>query len=227
MGVDFELSYGVKSDGELVSFILHAPRKDVIMNLATGVRRDHQGKGLTSLIYKRILEDIPRKGFRKMQLEVITENVRAINAYEKAGFTKVRKLLCWKGAPSEFLPGSGDYKIKYPELTHEHAQFTSFPYAFEMDVTAISRQAETLELHELREKGKLLAYAVWNPWKMNLIQLGGADRESITGLLSKMKLSGENFGMVNVDEKNDLLNGIFRDHNLTNYISQYEMERFL
>ena len=225
MGVDFELSYGVKSDGQLVAFLLHAPRNDVIMNLATGVRRDFQGKGLTSLLYKRILDEIPLKGFRKMQLEVITENVRAIKAYEKAGFTKVRKLLCWKGTASEFAPSIGEHKIKYPALTHEHFQLSPFPFAFEMDATAVARQAETLELHELREKDQLLAYAVWNPWKMNLIQLGGSDRNSLIGLLSKMKLSGETFGMVNVDEKNILLNGIFRDHNLTNYISQNEMER--
>lgn len=225
MGVDFELSYGVKSDGQLVAFILHAPRKDIVMNLATGVRRDYQGKGFTSLMYKRILEDIPRKGFLKMQLEVITENVRAINAYEKAGFKKSRKLLCWKGKASAFSPAPGNHVIKKPVFTEEHERLSPFPYAFELDKASVLRQSE-LEMHELREGEKLLAFAVWDPWKMKLIQLGGEDRNSITGLLFRMNLSGENFGMVNVDESNDLLNGIFRDHYLTNYISQYEMERF-
>lgn len=225
MGVDFELSYGVKSGGELVAFVLHAPRKDIVMNIATGVRRDFQGKGLTSRMYERILRELPEKGFRKMQLEVITENVRAIGAYEKAGFQKKRKLLCWKGK-AEFIPDSpGVYEIKYPQLTSEHAALTPFPYAFEMDKTSVENQSGVLELHELREGKNLLAYAVWDPWKMNLIQLGGVSKESVSGILSRMKLDSENFGMVNVDENNNKVNGVFRELGLMNYISQYEMER--
>ncbi|MES2526177.1 MAG: GNAT family N-acetyltransferase [Bdellovibrionota bacterium] len=224
MGVDFELSYGVKSGGQLVAFVLHAPRKDMVMNLATGVRRDFQGQGITSHLYDRILKDLPLRGFRKMQLEVITENVRAIKAYEKAGFKIQRKLLCWKGSADSIPDSPGTHAIKKVLLTDEHAALTPFPYAFEMDKTAVEKQQDMLELHELREGKTLLAYAVWNPWKMNLIQLGGKNKEAVAGILSRMKLPGENFGMVNVDEKNDLVNGVFRDLGLVNYISQYEME---
>ncbi len=224
MGVDFALSYGVKSDGVLVAFVLHAPRKDRVMNLATGVRRDFQGKGLTSLLYERILRDIPLKGFKKMQLEVITENIRAIHAYEKAGFQIKRKLLCWKGSAPTITDSPGTHEIKKVLLSEEHTSLTPFPYAFEMDKTAVEKQAEMLELHELREGQTLLAYAVWNPWKMNLIQLGGKNKEAVSGILSRMNLAGVNFGMVNVDENNDVINSVFRELGLSNYISQYEME---
>jgi GNAT superfamily N-acetyltransferase len=226
MGVDFELSYGVKSQGLLVACLLHSPRKEMIMNLATGVRKDFQGKGLSTLLYQRILKDIPAKGFRQMQLEVITENDRAIHAYEKAGFIKQRKLLCWKGTANAFEGSMGDHRVLKAELTLQHSQLSPYPYAFEMDKTAVMRHADSLELHELRDGEKLLAFAIWNPWKMNLMQLGGINRTAAETLLAKMKLSGQSFGMVNVDERNDLVNGILRDHNLKNYISQYEMVRF-
>lgn len=224
MGVDFELSYGVKSGGQLVAFILHSPREEMVMNLATGVRRDFRGQGLTSLMYERILRDLPQKGFRKMQLEVITENIPAIRSYEKAGFRRKRKLLCWKGQAVNIPDSPGIHAIKTPLLTLEHAELTPYRYAFEMDKASVEKQSSVLEMHELRNENKLLAYAVWNPWKMNLIQLGGKDKESVSGLLARMKLAGENFGMVNVDERNDIVNGIFRELGLTNYISQYEME---
>jgi GNAT superfamily N-acetyltransferase len=223
-GVDFALSYGVKVDGKLVAFLLHAPREDVVMNLATGVMKAFQGQGLTSLMYEEIFRALPAKGFQKARLEVITENARAIRAYEKSGFVKTRKLLCWKGTLSGLARASGDYEIKKVLLTDEHESLTPFPYAFEQTGPVVLRRSGMLELHELRENKNLLAYAVFHPWQMNLVQVGGFSSEKISGLLHHMKLEGENVGMVNVDERNETVNRLFQSRGLANYISQYEME---
>lgn len=222
-GVDFSLSYGVKVDGKLVAFILHSPREDFVMNLATGVMRAHQGQGLTRLMYQRIKHDLPLKDFRRTQLEVITENARALRAYEKEGFEKKRLLLSWKGEFSGLRDAPGSHLVKKASFSEEHAELNPFPLAFEQETFVVMKRTSQLELHELRAEGKLLAYAVWNPWQMNLVQLAGTDPESVTGLLFRMKLSGEHAGMINVDEKNELINGVLRDNGLKNYLSQYEM----
>ncbi|MFL5783945.1 MAG: GNAT family N-acetyltransferase [Bacteriovoracaceae bacterium] len=226
-GVDFSLSYGVKVDGKLVAFLLHAPCEDVVMNLATGVMREFQGKGFTSLMYEEIFRALPANGFQRARLEVITENTKAIRAYEKSGFQKTRKLLCWKGKLEGLTGNCDDYEIKKVLLTEEHESLTPFPYAFEQSAPVVLRRSGMLELHELRENKKLLAYAVFNPWQMNLVQLGGVSSEKISNLLHHMKLEGENVGMVNVDERNNTVNGVFRSRGMTNYISQYEMETAL
>lgn len=223
-GVDFALSYGVKVDGKLGAFILHAHREDFVMNLATGVKKEFQGQGLTALMYEEIRRGLPQKGIRRSQLEVITENARAIRAYEKAGFRKTRKLLCWKGTFSSLTFHGGEHTIRPPVLTGEHTALQVFSPAFEQSAEVIARRSSMLELHELRENGKLLAYAVWNPWQMNLVQLEGADPESLESLLSSMKLSGESAGMINVDERNGRVNGLFPARGLVNFLSQYEME---
>lgn len=226
-GVDFALSYGVKKDGALVAFLLHAPRGPMVMNLATGVKREFQGQGLTGLMYERILKDLPAKGFSKAQLEVITENHRAIHAYEKTGFVKGRKLLSWKGTMTSLPPGVGEHRILPLALSEEHKELTPYPYAFEQDQSVIMKKRSTLELHELRTDGKLVAYSVWNPWSMYLVQLGGKDRESLRGLLHFMNLAGKHLGMINVDERNELVNGVLKETGLLNFLSQYEMERVL
>lgn len=225
-GVDFSLSYGVKSDGKLVAFILHSPREDFVMNLATGVMKEHQGQGLTGLMYERIKVELPQKNIRRTQLEVITENHKAIRAYEKAGFRKIRKLLAWKGELKNLTDFPGTHEIRKVAFTDEHAKLTPFPYAYEQTNPVVMKRSGMLELHELREEGKLLAFAVWNPWQMNLVQLGGVTQEAIAGLLFKLKLNGEHAGMVNVDEKNELVNDTLEKAGLANYLSQYEMEMF-
>lgn len=226
-GVDFSLSYGVKCDGKLVAFILHSPREDFVMNLATGVLKDHRGQGLVGLMYERMKKDLPQKNMKRSQLEVITENQPAIRAYEKAGFLKKRKLLSWKGEFSKITDFPGKHEIRPVAFTAEHEKLTPFPYAFEQTNPVVLKRSATLELHELWGEHQLLAYAVWNPWQMNVIQLGGISREALKGLLYKMKLSGLHAGMVNVDEKNELVNDVFRQSGLNNYLSQYEMEMFL
>ncbi len=222
-GVDFSLSYGVKSDGKLVAFILHSPREDFVMNLATGVLKEFQGQNLTGLMYERIKVELP---YKRSQLEVITENHRAIRAYEKSGFKKTRKLLAWKGQLKNLADFPGKHEIKIVQFTPEHAELTLFPYAFEQTNPVVMKRSGMLELHELRDEGKLLAYAVWNPWQMNLVQLGGRHAEAITGLLFKLKLKDEHAGMINVDEKNELVNSVLEKSGLVNYLSQYEMEMF-
>lgn len=223
-GVDFSLSYGVKDQGRLVAFLLHAPGEGFVMNLATGVRRDQQGKNLTGLMYERIKKELPQKGYPRGRLEVITENQRAIRAYEKSGFLKRRELLCWKGNLSLKRPGPGTHQIVPLRFTDEHRGLTSFEWAFEQREEVILRRSESLELHEFRRDGRLRAFAVWNPWKMNLVQLSGEGPGDLTGLLAAMKLQNAHVGMVNVDHDNELVNGVFRECGLVNHISQYEME---
>lgn len=224
-GVDFSLSYGVKnkSDGILVAFLLHAPKGETVMNLATGVRREFQGQGLTGLMYERIFDELPEKGYSKFQLEVITKNEKAIRAYEKVGMKIVRTLHSWKGTAGNFRDHPGHHEIKPLKFSPEHAELTPFPYGFEQDKDVVLRRSGMLELHELRDEKELLSYAVWNPWQMNLVQLGGRNRDALEGLLSHMKLSGEQFGMINVDERNHLINDFFSEKGLVNFLSQYEM----
>lgn len=223
VGVDFSLSYGVKADGVLVAFLLHIPRGGMVMNFATGVRKEFQGKGLTGLMYERVLKELPGINISRFQLEVITENLKGISAYKKAGLKIERTLRSWKGSSENFSDFPGQHAIRTVTFTQEHEELTPYAHAFLQDNESVMRRSGMHELHELRVDGDLLSYAVWNPWKMNLVQLGGKHRGAIEGLLRRMKLSGEEFGMVNVDERNHLINNFFQEKGLKNYLSQYEM----
>jgi len=56
------------------------------------VHQDYHGKGLGTLLTKTILEEARRKGFHRVTLQVVADNVPAIKAYERAGFVQEGRL---------------------------------------------------------------------------------------------------------------------------------------
>ncbi len=100
-GVDFNNSVGVFDRGELVAFIIHATGfrndKNMVFNIATGVLKEYRGQGLVNRMYEFALPMLKNEGIEAIRLEVITENIPAINAYLNTGFTIARYLKCFKG----------------------------------------------------------------------------------------------------------------------------------
>jgi RimJ/RimL family protein N-acetyltransferase len=58
-----------------------------------GIAPDWRGRGLSGPLLARLLELARAGGLRRVQLEVITSNARAIRTYERAGFRRTRDLL--------------------------------------------------------------------------------------------------------------------------------------
>jgi len=88
--VDFALSYGMFDDEKLVGFILHAIDKRfgvlTAYNAGTGVISEYRGKRIVKALYQFAIEDLKQNGIKKSTLEVITENEKAIKAYEGIGY---------------------------------------------------------------------------------------------------------------------------------------------
>jgi GNAT superfamily N-acetyltransferase len=49
----------------------------------------YRGKGINSLIIKKLVEWSEQKGLKEIRLHVYSDNITAINAYEKVGFKKI------------------------------------------------------------------------------------------------------------------------------------------
>ncbi len=64
------------------------------------VRKDYWNQGIGSEMIKRILEQAEMMKLKVIELEVISDNVRAINLYHKMGFTDIgiyKDFLCVNG----------------------------------------------------------------------------------------------------------------------------------
>lgn len=63
-----------------------------IGQFVTYIHQDYHGKGLGTFLTRTILEEAKRKGFHRVTLQVVADNVRAIKAYERAGFVQEGRL---------------------------------------------------------------------------------------------------------------------------------------
>lgn len=99
--VDFSLSYGMFDGERLVGFILHAidTRCAVLTayNAGTGVIPEYRGKRVVKSIYEFAIPHLQKHGIKKSTLEVITENKKAIKAYEGIGFKICKTYKCFNG----------------------------------------------------------------------------------------------------------------------------------
>lgn len=99
-GTQLSLSVGAFDGEQLVGIILQGVReqdgKREVYNGGTGVLPSYRGQQITEKMYQFILPKLREGNIHKALLEVITENIPAIKVYERVGFQKVRKLICWK-----------------------------------------------------------------------------------------------------------------------------------
>ena len=100
--VNFELSYGVFDDQQLVAFIINGVdgEKEALtaFNTGTGVLPAYRGQQLVDKMYEKAIPIFKENDITSCALEVIQANDRAIRVYERIGFTKQRSLQCFKGA---------------------------------------------------------------------------------------------------------------------------------
>jgi RimJ/RimL family protein N-acetyltransferase len=80
-----------------------SPRLRGIGEFVTYIHQDYHGKRLGTFLTRTILEEARRKGFHRVSLQVVADNVPAIKAYERAGFIQEGRL------KDAFLDANGKY----------------------------------------------------------------------------------------------------------------------
>jgi ribosomal protein S18 acetylase RimI-like enzyme len=228
-GVDLSLSYGAFENEKLVGFVLIAPKFPHAFNLATGVVPEARGQKITKSLLEKVKNNLKNAGYQELTLEVIQENKRALRVYQESGFSIRRSLLSYKGILEIELPKipEASYDLKNYSLKREHLELSHYKPSFEQSFDILSHRANEIELHELRMKDKLLAFALFVPATLSLLYLSGESEYVMAQLLKEMKLTGEKLGMTNVDEGNTRLRTLLENNGLAQYVAQYEMELFL
>ena len=77
-----------KKDNLMIGFIIFSPISPEAHILSISVRNEMQSKGIGTLLLKSMLDQCEVMHYKKIFLEVRVSNVKAINFYEKFGFSK-------------------------------------------------------------------------------------------------------------------------------------------
>ena len=77
-----------KNGKRMIGFIIFSPISPEAHILSISVRNEMQSKGIGTLLLKSMLDQCKVMNYKKIFLEVRVSNEKAINFYEKFGFSK-------------------------------------------------------------------------------------------------------------------------------------------
>lgn len=103
--IDVNFSNVVLCDGDVVGVGLIARRGWTSRLAALSVVPEARGKGIGEWITGQLIEESRARGDKRMVLEVIEQNERAVRLYEKLGFRVVRRLVEYEAESPEGKEG--------------------------------------------------------------------------------------------------------------------------
>jgi len=229
--IDYSLSFGMFDDKKLVGFILHGidfrANHKTAFNLATGVIPDYRGRKITKTIYEFAIEELKKNGITKSQLEVITKNHFAIQAYENIGFKIVKNYKCFAG---DIILNNGlPYALK--EISNIEHYLIDLP---NQSIYSWENQMESIENGEFKwyqvlNDDQVESFFIINDKTGYIPQLEVLKEtedtwnrlfSAILGISSKVKIN-------NVDERLTSKIDNLKKAGLKNTIDQFEMELYL
>lgn len=226
--VNFRLSYGIFDEGKLVGFIIHAIDKRngifTAFNTGTGILPAYRGRRLVQSLYAYALKDLKAHGVEKSTLEVITENNRAIRAYQSAGFKVSKNYRCFTGD----IRTAGDDVPEVREVPLKEVDWEMLPnqqyYSWDFQKETILQAP--YRYFQLMEKGLPESFFIINPGTKMVAQLDviRQDPGAWQRLFAAIQALCGSIRVINVDERLTDKMEQLRLAGLENSLNQYEME---
>ncbi len=98
--LDLELSLAAEADGYLVGMLMCGSDGETTWNAGMGVHPRWRRRGLGSVLLDDWLEEARQRGERRALLEVIVQNLVALNLYRSRGFRELRAYQGFEGRPT-------------------------------------------------------------------------------------------------------------------------------
>ena len=225
--VDFKFSYGVFDGGRLVAFIIHAvDRRNKLLtafNTGTGVIPEYRGKRLVKSIYGFAIEDLKSNGFERSTLEVITENEKAIRAYESVGFKICKKYACYAG---KLTANTVNFQIRETALRDVQWDRLTDQQTYSWDFQKETVSLGNYRFFEVLSKGIPESYFILNPDNFYLAQFDvyTNDSDQWNRLFAAIGKISTEVKIINVDRRKKEKIEKIQLLGLKNTLDQYEME---
>jgi ribosomal protein S18 acetylase RimI-like enzyme len=172
-----------------------------------GIAPDYRGQGLSHRLIGATLDRARRLGLRRVQLEVITTNSRAIAVYERAGFARTRDLLIL-ARPADVPAPAAD-----PGAAWEAEPAALWPHAARLDMPAPPWQREPESLAAIPDLRGLAvgvpaspeAFLVYRAGEAgaSILTIAGASPDALATLVGALvaRLPGRALSLANEPEE--------------------------
>ncbi len=237
-GYDPGISMGAFSGDRLVGFILNGIRqwdgRPTAYDTGTGVVPEFRKRGITTNIFRSLVDLLRHEGVEAYLLEVIKENDPARELYLKQGFRIVREFSCYLGKVEDLRAGAGpgivlDHTpigdLEWDEL----ATMWDFTPSWQNSIESVMAVAETFEVVTARVDDELAGYGMVEPRSGDVPQIavapghrGKGVGRAIMGDLAGLAES-ERLVILNVEEGSGPTGDFASALGMELFTDQYEM----
>lgn len=230
--IHLEWSFGAFEDNKLVGFMLHGYRNNTLYNAGTGVIPKHRGNKITQKLYHYCLEKAKSENIKSIQLEVITENNKAIRTYENIGFEIIRTLNCYKGTLNVEETKS---PFEVSELNTSAGKSLNAVCNYLPTWQNTSETIENLyQINDIKSIGvvdqdEVIGYVIFNTTSKKILQMGINEKYNQNRVTNSLfKFISDNYAKevlaINIDDVAKNTISSLTAHGLDCFLQQYEMK---
>jgi len=232
--IRLDYSVGVTIDDRLAGFILTGIDKDhqqtISYNAGTGVIPEFRGLKLTEKMYDYLLPILKKQNIRKHQLEVITENTKALKIYQHIGYQITKTVSSFKGkiiAPSKELT----YEFVKLDLTEDRlvqSFWNHFP-TYQNTLSSINRNKELHEILGIYANKQLIAYIIYTKGTLRIKQFGVHPNYRNNGIGHQLFYEVQKTNpdtdlvLINIGNTDDITHSFLKKIGMDIIIEQFEM----
>lgn len=234
--IDFNYSVGCFSEDKLIGFIICGYReiegKKYCYDGGTGIIPDFRRKGIANKLFTYLVDLLKQKNIEVFLLEVLENNIPAIELYLKNGFITQRRLECFqikKNEISDYF--SKDYILKSDKAEYFELDDTSFYpslASWQNERLSILNNIDNYEYCSLSCNQQIVAFGFVNKKRGDIPQLrvlrGWENKQLEMFLISELKnrTESEVIKFVTLDENSRMID-ILSTTGFSNFVNLYEM----
>lgn len=224
--VDLNYSYGAFDNDRLVAVVIHGidtyEGKLTAFNQCTGVVASHRGKHIIDKIYQVAIPSLKSIGVKQCRLEVIQDNLKAINVYKRIGFSIDKSFLCFKGKLSNNNSAYTIEKSNRDSIFDINSHYNGF-YSWENGNNAVLQNTGNLDYYLIKnEMGRIVGYSIISPKNSQILQIESLTNDLI-GVIQSLSIKYKEIKINNVLQHRVDYIASLQSLGLDNYINQFEM----
>ena len=232
-GADLRLSYGAFYDNRLIGFMVNACSvyngERAVFDVATGVVPEHREKKVFTNLFSFAEEELRKQGVKKYYLEVLQQNQKAINAYQKQGFAVCRAFSVLKA--SHRTPDSGACAITQVDLDafdfEKAHQCVCVPPSFENSTGILMRNPASYAVAYREQENGIGAFCVFHKQRGQLMQLSFADLAQLKEILQWLFSQYPEIVIKNIDKRYPQVMELLLSLEVQEVAEQFEMVKVL